>query len=159
MTGGHVASRRHETLDFVLSVRTLEAHHRQHNMLVFLCLRTAVKIFKSLSMHSLVLLVIRKHDKVCDEVSLEQCVPIDRPSWTHAPSANAAEKIAENHVQDGGNRISQKRRKPGRMQHSSGKDRSPIPDFQLLRYRNKEAGKIRSTVLTRRVSQPTPSTS
>ena len=37
MTGGHhvlevVASRHHETLGFVLSVRTLEALHRQHNV-------------------------------------------------------------------------------------------------------------------------------
>ena len=29
-------------------------------------------------MHSLDFLVIRKHDKVCDEIFLEQCVPIDR---------------------------------------------------------------------------------
>ena len=86
-----VASPRHETLGFVLSVRTLEALHRQHSTLKFLCHRRAAKIFKSFSMQSLDLLVIRKHDKVCDEVLLEQCVPIDRQSWTPAPSANAAE--------------------------------------------------------------------
>ena len=73
-----MASLRHETLGFVLSVRTLEALHRQHSTLVFLCRKRAAKIFKSFSMHSLDLLVIRKHDKVCDEVLLEQCVPIDR---------------------------------------------------------------------------------
>ena len=95
-----------------LSVRTLEAHHRQHNMLVFLCLRTAVKIFKSLSMHSLVLLAIRMHDKVCDEVSLWQCVPINRQSWTHAPSANAAEKLREDHIQDGSSHLPQRGENP-----------------------------------------------
>ena len=49
MTGGHhvleeVASCRRDTLDFVLSVRTLEALHRQHNTLVFLSRRRAAKI-------------------------------------------------------------------------------------------------------------------
>ena len=46
--GGHhvleeVASCRHDTLDFVLSVRTLEALHRQHNTLVFLSRRRSGK--------------------------------------------------------------------------------------------------------------------
>ena len=83
MTGGnHVleeeASRRHETLGFVLSVRTVEALHRQHKTYVFLCRTRAAKIFKSFTQQSLVLLVTRKYDKVCEEVLLEQCMPIDR---------------------------------------------------------------------------------
>ena len=40
-----VASCRRDTLDFVLSVRTLEAQYRQHNTLVFLSRRRAAKIF------------------------------------------------------------------------------------------------------------------
>ena len=53
-----VASCRRDTLDFVLSVRTLEAHYRQHNTLVFLSRRRAAKIFTCFSKQSLVLLVI-----------------------------------------------------------------------------------------------------
>ena len=54
MTGGNhvleeVASCRRDTLDFVLSVRTLEALHRQHNTLVFLSRRRAAKIFTCFS--------------------------------------------------------------------------------------------------------------
>ena len=53
-----VASCRRDTLDFVLSVRTLEAHCRQHNTLVFLSRRRAAKIFTCFSKQSFVLLVI-----------------------------------------------------------------------------------------------------
>ena len=53
-----VASCRRDTLDFVLSVRTLEAQYRQHNTLVFLSRRRAAKIFTCFSKQSLVLLVI-----------------------------------------------------------------------------------------------------
>ena len=72
MTGGHhvlevVASRRHETLSFVLSVRTLEALHCQHNTLVFLCKKRAAKLFTGFSKHNLILLLIRKHDRVCQD--------------------------------------------------------------------------------------------
>ena len=44
-----VASLRHETLGFVLSVRTLEALHHHHSTLVFLCRKRAAKILKSFS--------------------------------------------------------------------------------------------------------------
>ena len=67
-----VASRRHETVSFVLSVRIVAGLQGQHNAHVFLCRRRAARIFKGFSKYSLVLLVIRKHDKVCDGVFLEQ---------------------------------------------------------------------------------------
>ena len=37
-------------------------------------------MFEGISKHSLVLMVILKHDKVCDGVFLEQSMPIDRRS-------------------------------------------------------------------------------
>ena len=79
-----------------LECQTLTGLRGQYNAHVFLCKRRAAKIFKSFSMHRLVLLEIRKHDKVCDEVPLEQCVPNDRQSWTNALSANAAENCERN---------------------------------------------------------------
>ena len=70
-------------------------------------------------MHGLVLLTIRKHDKVCDEVSLEQCVPIDRQSSTQAPSANAAENC-ERIIFKMSVITYRKEEKTRKVQHSSG---------------------------------------
>ena len=114
--GGHhvleeVTSVRHEPLSCVLSVRTLEGLHGQHNVHVFLCRRRTANNFKGFSKHSLVLLILRKHDKVCDGVFLEQCVPTDRQSSRHASSANAAENCGichpsrVDHGPDGRNHI------------------------------------------------------
>ena len=94
MVGGHhvfeeVASRRPETLSFVLIVRALAGLHGQHNAPVFLRRRRAAKIFRCFSKHGLVLLIILKHDRVGDGVFIEEWVPIDQWSGRHAPSANA----------------------------------------------------------------------
>ena len=43
--------------------------------------------------HGLVLMVIRKHDKICDRVFLEQSMPIERRSGRDAQSVNAAGKL------------------------------------------------------------------
>ena len=80
-----------ETLTFVLRVQTLEGLHDQQNAHVFLCRMTAAEIFKGFSKDSLVLLIIRKPDKLCGRVFLEKRVPIDRLSRRQAPSANAIE--------------------------------------------------------------------
>ena len=50
---------------------------------------------RGISNNSLVLMVIRKHDKVCDTVFLEKSLPIDRRSSRHAPSVNAAGKLRD----------------------------------------------------------------
>ena len=42
---------------------------------------------------SLVLMEIRKHDKICDRTFLEQSMPAEQRSGRHAPSANAAGKL------------------------------------------------------------------
>ena len=74
MVGGHhvleeVDSRRHGTFGFVCSdprepqLPTPIAH-------VFLRRRRAAEMFKDISEHSLVFVVVRKHEQVCDEVSL-----------------------------------------------------------------------------------------
>ena len=58
-----------------LQVRTLGALHCQHNTLVLLCRKRAATIFKSFSKHSLVLLVIWKHDRVCQDEQTAGEVP------------------------------------------------------------------------------------
>ena len=74
MKGGNhvlVASRRHETLGFVLSVRT-RGLHGQQNSHVFLSKKTAASVFMDFRRHSFVLLIFPKYDKVCDDVFLEE---------------------------------------------------------------------------------------
>ena len=66
------SSPRHETLCFILSVRTLEALHRQHKTYVFLCRKSATKIFKYSSMHGLVLpgdSEVRQKCATCNHIS------------------------------------------------------------------------------------------
>ena len=79
MIGGHhvleeVARHRNETLGFGLSVQTLASLHGQHHADVFICQRRAFNVFKGFAKHCLVLLIIRKQDKVCDGV---ECQLID----------------------------------------------------------------------------------
>ena len=92
-----VACPRHETLGFVLSVRTLEALHRQLQTYVFLCRTRAAKIFKSFH-------AAESRPPGNSEVrpSVRRGPPramcANRPNWTHAPSANAAGKFRGHHV-------------------------------------------------------------
>ena len=95
MIGGHhvldeVARHRNETTSLVFSVQALTGLRGQHNAGVPLCQSRAANVFKAFSKRRLVLLILRKQDNVCDDVFLEQRVPIDRGRRTDAPRANAA---------------------------------------------------------------------
>ena len=72
MPGGDHDCEDHGILHFVLSVRTLASPHDQDLADVFLCRRRAPKISEGFTKHGLVLLRFRKHDKVCDRVSLKK---------------------------------------------------------------------------------------